>query len=82
MMVAYNNTTTTTTSQCGSRFRGIWGDPAVGNLTSTGIPTRREADSKRPTKKDFEKILYRGKLLRKPLKGKIKAIWQCQTNIN
>jgi len=46
----------------------------MSNLTSTGIPTRREADSKRPTKKDFEEILYRRKLLRKPLKVKIKAI--------
>ena len=51
----YNNNNT---SQCGSRFRGIWGDLAVGNLTSTGIPIRREADFKRPTKKGFyENIL-------------------------
>ena len=39
------------TSQCGSGFRKVWEDPDVGNLTSTNIPTRREADSKRPTKK-------------------------------
>ena len=50
-------TTTTTNSQCGSRFRGVWGDPAVGNLTSTGIPTHREVDSKRPTKQFCEKGL-------------------------
>jgi len=37
--------------QCGSRFRVVWGDPAVGNLTSTSISTRREVDSKRPTKR-------------------------------
>jgi len=29
--------------------------------------------SRDPQKKDFEKIFYRRKLLRKPLKGKIKA---------
>ena len=44
----YNNTTT---SQCGSCFRGVWEDPAIGNLTSTGIPTHTEVDFKRPTKK-------------------------------
>ena len=49
----YNNNNTT--SQCGSRFRGVWGDPAVGNLTSIGIPTHREVDSKRPTKRFCEK---------------------------
>jgi len=37
-------------SQCGSRFRGVWGDPAVGNHTSIGITTYREVDSLRPTK--------------------------------
>lgn len=31
------NKNNTTTSQCGSRFRGVWGDPAIGNITSTGI---------------------------------------------
>ena len=46
----YNNNNNNT-SQCGSHFRGVWEDPTVGNLTSTGIPTRREADSKRSTKK-------------------------------
>ena len=49
----YNNNN----SQCGSRFRGIWGDPAVGNLTPTGISTNREVDSLRPTKTVFEKGL-------------------------
>ena len=43
----YNNNNN---SQCGSRFRGVWGDPAVGNLTPTGISTHREVDSLRPTK--------------------------------
>jgi len=33
--------------QCGSRFRGIWGDPDVNNLTSTSNLVRRAADSKR-----------------------------------
>jgi len=32
-------------SQCGSRFRQVWGDSAVGNFTPTGIPTYREVDS-------------------------------------
>jgi len=41
----YNNT-----SHCGSRFHEVWGDPDVGNLTSTGIPARRETDPKRLTK--------------------------------
>ena len=45
----HNNNTTT--SQYGSHFYEVWGDPDVGNLTSTDIPTRREANSKRPTKK-------------------------------
>jgi len=53
MFILYNNSNT---SQCGFNFRGVWEDPVVGNLTSIGIPTRREADSKRPTKKDFVKI--------------------------
>jgi len=37
----YNNN-----SQCGSHFYGVWGDPTVSNLTSTGIPSHREADSR------------------------------------
>ena len=48
-----------TTSQCGSRFRGIWGDLDVGKLTTTGIPARNEADSNRPTKQDFVKTFYK-----------------------
>jgi len=52
----YNNNSNNT-SQRGSRFRGVLGDPTVGNLTLTSIYTRREAVSKRPTKKDFETIL-------------------------
>jgi len=47
---------------CGSRFYGIWEDPVVSNLTHTGILTRREVDSKRPTKKNFVKIFNRGKI--------------------
>lgn len=31
----YNNNNTT--SQCGSRFHGVWGDPNVGSLTSIEI---------------------------------------------
>jgi len=31
---------TTTTSQCGSRFRGVWEDPDVGNFTSNGMTAR------------------------------------------
>jgi len=41
---------TTTTFQCGSCFRTVWGDPDVGSFTSTDIPTREEAESKRPKK--------------------------------
>ena len=52
------------------RFRVVWGDPVVGSLTPTGIPTRRETDSKRPTKRNFEKIIYRRKSLWKHKKGK------------
>jgi len=44
-----NNNNNTTISQCGSRFRGAWGDPDVGSLTSTSISVRREADSMRLT---------------------------------
>jgi len=53
------------TSQCGSRFRGVWEDPDVGSLTSTGISARRDADSKRPTKQDFVKTFCKRKVLRK-----------------
>ena len=49
-LISLKQQQTTTNSQSGSRFRGVWGDPAVGNLTSTGIPTHREVDSIRPTK--------------------------------
>jgi len=45
------STATTTTPSVGSRFCGVWRDPAVSNLTSTCISTRREVDSKRPTKR-------------------------------
>ena len=63
-------------SQCGSRFRGVWGDPAVGNLTSTDIRTHRETDSKRPTKtilwksfiKKWLQTIYRGEKVPKKLK--------------
>ena len=48
----YNNNNN---SQCRSRFCGVWGDPAVGNLTPTGISTHREVDSLRPTKPFFWK---------------------------
>ena len=47
-----NNNNNTTISQCGSRFRGAWGDADVGSFTSTSISTCRKADSTRPTK-DF-----------------------------
>jgi len=40
-------------SQCGFHFRGVWGDPAVGNLTPTSISAHREVDSLRPTKLYF-----------------------------
>ena len=39
------------TSHCGSHFRGVREDPAVGNLTSIDIPTHTDVDSKKPTKK-------------------------------
>ena len=55
LLKAGHNINTTISSQCGSRFRGVWEDLTVSNLTSTGISTHREADSKRPTKKDFVK---------------------------
>jgi len=58
-----NNTTTITTSQCGSRFSEVWGDPDIGNLTSSSIPARREVESKRPTKQDFVKTFYRRRIL-------------------
>jgi len=48
-----NNNNNNNNSQCGSRFRGVWGDPTVGNLTPTGITTHREVDSLRPTKPFF-----------------------------
>ena len=35
--VEEDNNDNNNNSQCGSRFRGVWEDPAVGNLTSTGI---------------------------------------------
>ena len=55
-----NNNNNNNTSQCRSRFHGVWGNPPVGNLTSTGILTRREADSKRPTKIQFcENVLWK-----------------------
>jgi len=57
--IIYCNNNNNNTSQCGSRFRGVWGDPAVGNLTSTFIPIHREVDSKRPTKRFCEKVLKR-----------------------
>jgi len=44
----YNNNNNN--SQCRSRFRGVWRDPAAGNLTPTGISTHREVDTLRPTK--------------------------------
>jgi len=44
-------------------FAGSGEDPTVSSFTSTDIPTRREGDSKIPTKKDFAKIFYRRKLL-------------------
>jgi len=42
-----NNSTqgNNTTSQCGSRFRGVWGDLNVGSLTSTDISACREASN-------------------------------------
>ena len=46
-------------SQCESRFRGVWGDPTVGNLAPTGISTHREVDSLRPTKTVFLKKVYK-----------------------
>ena len=64
----YNNNNTT--SQCGSRFRGVWGDLTVVNLTSTDIPTRREVDSNRPKKRFCEKVLER-KALAEHLKREI-----------
>jgi len=54
----HQTTTITTNSQCGSRFRRVWGNPVVGNLISTGIPTHREVDSIRPTKPFCEKKVY------------------------
>ena len=50
-----NNNNNNNNSQCVFRFRGVWGDPAIGNLTCTGIPTCRETDSKRPTKRVLRK---------------------------
>jgi len=34
----------------GSRLHGVWGDLNVGSVTLASITTRKEADSKRPTK--------------------------------
>ena len=45
-----NNNNNNNNSQCGSRFRGVWGDPDVGNLTSTSISTDTKTDFKRLTK--------------------------------
>jgi len=57
----YNNNTTT--SQYGSRFWGVCGGPDVGSVTSTGISVDREVESRRPTKQDFVKTFYRGRIL-------------------
>jgi len=51
-----NNNNNNNNSQCGSCFRGVWGDPAVGNLTPTGISTHREVDSLKPTKPFLKKV--------------------------
>jgi len=67
--VSYNNNTT---SYCGSRFRGVWGDSVVGDLTPTSISTYRKAVSKRPTKKDFETILKKQDFV-KTLNEKLKT---------
>jgi len=66
-----SNNSNNNTSQCGSRFRMVWGDPAVGSLTPTDMPTRRDADSQRPIKKDFENILKKKDFV-KSFNGKIK----------
>ena len=72
IVIPINNNNNNNTSQCGSRFCGVWGDPAVGNLTYTGIRTYREVDSKRPTKRFCAKVLKR-KALAKHLKTEISA---------
>jgi len=59
----------------------VGGDPAVGNLTLTGIPICREAIFKRPTKKDFENILKKKDFV-ETFNGKIKDPSQGKTTIN
>ena len=61
-LLEITTTTTTTNSQCGFRFRGVWGDPAVGNLTSISISTHKDVDSIRPTKTVLRKGLKRKRL--------------------
>jgi len=61
------NNNNNTTSHCVSRFRGVWEDPDVSNLTSTGITARWEADSKRPTKREFVNTFPRRRILWKQL---------------
>ena len=68
----YNNNNNNNNNNCGSHFRWVWGDPAVGNVTSTGIPIHIEVDFKRPTKRFCEKVLKR-KALAKHLKREISA---------
>jgi len=54
-----NNNNNNTTSQCGSYFHGVWGDPDVDSLTSTDFFARREVDFKRLIKQDFMKTFYK-----------------------
>ena len=66
-------TYTTTSSQCGSQFGRVLGDQDVGNLTYTGIPTYREPDCKRSTKKrDF--TAYQIPFLCPPTKCPLRSI--------
>ena len=69
-----NNNNNNNTSQCGSRFRGVWGDPVVGNLTPTGIPTGRKVVSKRPTKRNLRKSFEEETFCKKTFDGKNKAM--------
>lgn len=40
-VVCKTNKQKNNTSQCGSCFHGVWGDPDLGTLTSIGIPAHR-----------------------------------------
>jgi len=62
----YNNNNNNNNNNCGSHFRWVWGDPAVGNLTPTGISTHREIDSLRPTKLFLKRFIKRTITNQKP----------------